>query len=483
MALSSEMRKLKNKWVSNIGWPKRLEWLEISGIHGWAGQRVDFLFPIVAIVGENGAGKSTVIQSAASIYAQPDNRKQLYPSLFFPDTPWEAITQGSIRYSVREGDRSRTDSLRKLARWRGYSKRPVRIVEYIDLSRVQPVGARLGYSRLANPQLKESAERDVWTEDKVRRLSHLLGKKYNSARMAITEMDNKRRIPVVEINGNSISGFHQGAGEITTAELLQYSFHRNSIVLIDEIESSLHPRAQRRLIRELAEQARLLDLQIIITTHSPYVLQELPPEARLQILNEESGKTVIAGVSPEFAMTRMDEEHHPECDLYVEDERAAALLREILVKTDVGLVSRCQIIPYGAASVGYALGQMAANKRFPRPSCVFVDGDQDSRLGCTPLPGDEAPERVVFEGLAALQWRGLHERISRSFSATADACSKSMASDDHHKWIDEAANTLLVPKDTLWHSMAACWAAHCLQNEDGERLANLIKAVLEPDTP
>lgn len=35
MAISAEMRRLQNKWVSGAGWPKRLEWLEIDGGRGW----------------------------------------------------------------------------------------------------------------------------------------------------------------------------------------------------------------------------------------------------------------------------------------------------------------------------------------------------------------------------------------------------------------------------------------------------------------
>ena len=34
----------------------------------------------------------------------------------------------------------------------------------------------------------------------------------------------------------------------------------------------------------------------------------------------------MIGVSPEFALSRMDEVHHPECELYVEDEVAKTLL-------------------------------------------------------------------------------------------------------------------------------------------------------------
>ncbi|PCC84080.1 AAA family ATPase, partial [Pseudomonas aeruginosa] len=60
MALSREARLLQNKWRTGTSWPKRLEWIELTGIRGWSGQRVDFGFPVVALVGENGSGKSTV---------------------------------------------------------------------------------------------------------------------------------------------------------------------------------------------------------------------------------------------------------------------------------------------------------------------------------------------------------------------------------------------------------------------------------------
>lgn len=75
---------------------------------------------------------------------------------------------------------------------------------------------------------------------------------------------------------NEYSGFHQGAGETTITEFLQSDIPKYSLVLIDEIETSLHPRAQRRLIRDLADRCRELDAQVVLTTRSPYVLDELP---------------------------------------------------------------------------------------------------------------------------------------------------------------------------------------------------------------
>ena len=399
MSLSGEMRRLQNRWQTGQAWPQRLEWIEINGIRGWNGQRLDFLFPIVAIVGENGAGKSTVLQGAAAVYKSTP--KDRYASDFFPDTPYEKITGASIRFSYRQGTDTQTKTVRKPTnRWRGNPERPQRRVEYVDLRRIQPVGARVGYARLLKSGVLEGLF-SAFDPARLIRLTNIVGKKYTSAGISVTNAGADKPIPVLEMDGLRYSGFHQGAGEIAAAELLAADYPKYGLVLIDEIETSLHPRAQRRLIRDLAKVAREQELQIILTTHSPYILDELPPEARMYLMDGVEGKTAVTGVSPEFAMTRMDEEQHPECDIFVEDRRAATLVSELLVKADRDLLSRSKIIPFGAASVGMALGQMAHHGRFPRPSVVFLDGDQEAADGCILLPGDEAPERVVFKDLAS----------------------------------------------------------------------------------
>lgn len=245
--------------------------------------------------------------------------------------------------------------------------------------------------------------------------------------------------------------------------------------MIDEIESSLHPRVQRRLVRELAERCYEREFQVIMTTHSPYVLEELPSEARIYILETDQTRQIIPGVSPQFAMTRMDDEAHPECDLYVEDEGARILIGEILAYHAKSLFPRCAIIPYGAASVGLALGQMAANGRFPRPSCVFLDGDNAPAVGCALLPGDDAPERVVFAKLAKENWRHLWTRIGRDISDVIDACSVAMTLSNHHEWVPNAANRLMVGGNNLWQSMCAEWVASDLNKEEAKKVVQPIE--------
>lgn len=480
MAESPEIRRLTAKWNMGTSWPKRLESLQIRGIRGWAGQHFFFRYPIMALTGENGSGKSTVLQCAAAVYeSQPPAYRRGFASDFFPQTPWDHLSEVEIRYTIRQGPNESTGTIRKpTERWLGNPDRPKRPVEYVDLSRIQPVSARVGYMKIASATNEEESF-TPFTDIRLKRLSGIMGRRYDLAKMALTRDDPSRPVPVIVHHGQEFSGFHQGAGEITITELLERDLPQYSLVLIDEIESSLHPRAQRRLIRDLAEICRENELQVILTTHSPYVLEELPLEARAHIIQSSGGtKEIMYGVSPEFAMTKMDDVPHVECDLYVEDRRSATMLMEILVHADPENVQRCQAIPYGAASVGQALGQMVSRNRFPRPSCVFLDGDQDTAVGCLVLPGGDAPERVVFGELQARKWLNVNERIGRSFSQVADACNHAMGLPAHHSWIDYAASRLTLSGDTMWQAMCAEWATKCLPIEVAKEISQPVADAL-----
>lgn len=477
MAINDEVRRLQKKWSGRQGWPKRLNWLEIDNMRGWDKQRIALDFPIVAVIGENGSGKSTVLQAAACAYV--NEQRTYYPTEFFPDTAWDQLRGITIKYGYSEGDRNFEGSLRKpTTRWLGQTERPERTIKYEDLNRIQPVGARVGYARIAKSAHTEQSSK-LFDADKLKRLSFVMGQEYKSARMALSSIDDAREIPVIAEGDFEYSGYHQGSGQITVSELMRGVLPKYGLVLIDEIESSLHPRAQRRLIRDLAEQCRLLECQVILTTHSPYVLDELPLAARLCILRTNKGlktvKQVVGGISPEFAMTKMDDDAHPECDVYVEDDAARIFLEEILARYGEGVIHRCAIVPYGAVNVGLALGTMVAASRFTRPTCVFVDGDSEAGAGCNALPGQDAPEQVVFRGLRAKNWENLWAQVARDESMVHDACTNAMTL-DHHDWVRVAANHMRYGADALWRAMCSEWVRTCLTQAEAQ---NVVRPIMD----
>lgn len=481
MPLSREVRRLERAWQNETAWPKRLDWVEIDNIRGWKGQRIKFPFPIVAISGENGSGKSTIIQACGAAYQKYHSKGSVkqkgtkYASDFFPRTFWDEVTNATVRYGYTQGKEQKDGSIRiPTDRWMGNTDRPLRDVQFLDLSRIVPISGRTGYAKIAkSSHIEASAEQ--FDQDRLDRLSSILGHRYEHAKMALADIDNERKIPVLQRSTSSYSGYHQGQGETTIAELIQADLPKYGLILIDEIESSLHPRAQRRLIRDLATVCRERELQIILTTHSPYVLEELPKEARIQIFEQDGIRQAMIGVSPEFALSSMDDVHHPECEIYVEDEAAKTLLMEILSQRDRDLASRVLITTYGAASVGYQLGQMVDGRRFPRAVGVFLDGDCAEGVGCCLLPGTEAPESVIFEDLSELNWADLWIRLLRDTSVVADACEAGMSLSNHHDWVAESARRLMIGGNVLWHTMCAEWVSRCLKEEDFNRIKKYIE--------
>ena len=198
-------------------------------------------------------------------------------------------------------------------------------------------------------------------------------------------------------------------------------------------------------------------------------------QTKIQIFEQNGIRQIMIGVSPQFAMTKMDEIQHWEGEIYVEDETAEIFLKEILSQKRKDLATGVFISSFGAASVGYQLGHMVEGKKFPRAVGVFLDADCAEGVGCCLLPGDDAPERVVFESLAEMGWGDLWTRLRRDVGDVSDACDASLALINHHDWIGEAAKRLTIGNNILWHLLCAEWVEKCLSDRELLRVTRYIE--------
>jgi predicted ATPase len=79
-----------------------------------------------------------------------------------------------------------------------------------------------------------------------------------------------------------------------------------SLILLDEPETSLHPGAQKRLIAFLLEQIRTKHLQIVISTHSPTIVETLPQNAVKVLEIGDSGRArIVENTHPQVAFNRL----------------------------------------------------------------------------------------------------------------------------------------------------------------------------------
>lgn len=458
-------------------WAQFLQMVQIDGLRGWTGQSVEFNFPVVAIVGENGSGKSTLMKVAASVYDNKVKEKRFYPSAFFVETHWDVIQGVKIDFRVKRGPNVDSYRMTKLTqRWRVPENGPKRDVYLLDIARTLPLDASVGYAKIARSAAAEIESTEI--NDAFReRLSHVLGRNYKKARFATSDVDVKRQVGLLEREWGELSQFHQGAGEDATLDLFRtlQGLPDNSLLLIDEVEASLHPRAQRRLVRFLLWLARTRRVQIILSTHSPFVLQELPQEARILLLPGPQGLSVVYGVSAEFAMSRLDDEVHPEAYVFVEDRDAEVLLREILASSEqtAPLLQRIAINPVGPANVVAVLGNLGKSGKLPYNSIAILDGDHQD-VNCQSLPGTLAPERVIYEGLKEKGWPNLTQRFGVGAGTLYTALEDAMLEPDHHKWNAKVGDQILKSSIGVWEVLANEWCRACLDPDARSQLAQEI---------
>ncbi len=178
----------------------------------------------------------------------------------------------------------------------------------IDPTVMAPDGSGL-HSALANMALNDP---DSWQQlqenlrgiiPTIRRLRHTK-----------TSMSQHAALLFDTIGGDSLPASQVSEGTLLVLGLLA-AFHapdRPNLILLDDLDRGLHPRAQKDLVSLLR---RLLDtnadLQIAATTHSPYLLDCVQPrEVRMTTLGDD-GSTVCASIEKHPRFEKWKDEMAP----------------------------------------------------------------------------------------------------------------------------------------------------------------------------
>jgi len=366
----------------------------VGSIRGLRDCRIEFRYPISAIAGKNGSGKSTLLALAACAFHNEANgwrlpdRKLPYYTLsdFFiqaaEDVPVDGI---SIAYEIFSDawvpDANVPDGVgvgtqyrwkNQGGKWNDYSTRLDRPVAFLGIERVVPHAERSVYRSYRYSF--SSAESAGWEERVREAVSKVLGAQYTEFEV---RSHGKYRLPVVRRNGSRYSGFNMGAGEKALFEVFAALFAApdGSLFLIDEIELGLHEAAQRMYIRQLSEVCFKKKIQIICTTHSPVILESMPPVGRF-LIQAGTSTRIFRAISSAFAAGRLGDTHSGELNVYVEDDAARILLE---VFSGYSLLKRIRVISVGSHSA--VMHQIAAKYiEDPTKNCIAIlDGDQRGR--------------------------------------------------------------------------------------------------------
>lgn len=398
-----------------------LERIKLDGIRGIKDLTVAFQFPVTVLAGPNACGKSTVLFAAACAYKRikGDPLSGRSPSEVFPDVKgydlrgpvrmeftYTASRQSCSMVWSRTRDKwnrsylgrkkgnqpSRATYLRTLANLTS----PSEVRRFLQFSR-----SPLEEQRLP-PEVVALAHRILSCQ--YAQVSVLMGKKVDRDMLHV-------RIKAPE--ETAYTEFHMSAGECAILRLARdLSGLRNALVLIDEVEAGLHPFTQQHLMLELQRLALRNEIQFIIATHSPAVLESVPPEARV-FLERQGGAVTVRPPYRDIMQRALYGRPLDKLLILCEDEIAEALVRGAID----ALARDLDWLPSGVE-----VGRDSGMTEFPAhvrtlallrqlDSTLFVldgdarpmvsrlmdaAGDQRHTLQVLVLPGDVSPEEWIW---------------------------------------------------------------------------------------
>lgn len=303
--MNAVARNLRQVWDQlrgqMTGREEHLEEVLIRNLRGIDGLRVPFRFPVTVLAGPNGGGKSTVLMACACAYADATHGvRALTPATLFPcfrhpqhgvgDRPADATIEFSY---IAGGCRQQMVYHRGGAKWnrsfkgRAGAVQPRRRVFIRTLANLANPSEIRAYLQMGRKPC-DLAEIDAASIAFAQRILSFRYQRLSVITSGVRALLFAQRSDAG--SGCAYSEFHMSAGERSILHLsVELSRLTDALVLIDEVEAGLHPQVQELLMLELQRLALRNRLQVIVTTHSPVVLDTVPAEARVFLERTDGG--------------------------------------------------------------------------------------------------------------------------------------------------------------------------------------------------
>lgn len=363
--------------------PQKLKKIRFSKLKNLENLEVSFESNhITGIFGTNGSGKSTVLHAIACLYQPVANstRKNFkFPHFFIPTTIdlWNG-SQFTIEYEMINGATMVSDTKeykKNRDRWSPrYQTRPRREVFYIGIDSCVPdMEIESRTSRI--PLIREAYDDAVLAEKIKEKLSFIMHRNYGD----FINYWNERKSYKGLIYGTvQYPSLYMGAGEQRIIKFLEtvYSVPDYSLILIDELDLTLHTEALLRLMRVLNDECQAKNMQIVFTSHREELLDCNFINIR-HLVNDTNGKTTICleRTTPD-CIKRLTGTCPKPLEIMVEDNLAEALVRKILRIHN--LEQSCKVSQFGSKENSYLVGAgLLLRGETLDNTLIVLDGDVD----------------------------------------------------------------------------------------------------------
>ena len=312
--------------------------LDVSLVRCHTRTVVDIVSPITAISGLNGCGKSTLLQLVASAYDsdQTFSITNFIKRTRFDDPP---VGEGSFATFVMQQENNSTKTVNLIyntlkQRWDGYRSRPSRKVFFAGVGFFVPRSESQDFVFRHADTVTVTAESEI-ADSSRNWAAKILSSRYDKiVASSVTKGRSHDTILQVHRSGIKYSEAQMGCGEARIHYLLQRldQLPPKSLILLEEPENCLHPRAQYAWGTYLMELVESRGHQVFISTHGEMLMRSLPQDSLIYLHKAPppAGITAIPGLTAMQARSLLSEGYEKALTVFVEDEAAELVLTELL---------------------------------------------------------------------------------------------------------------------------------------------------------
>lgn len=307
-----------------------------------------------------------------------------------------------------------------------HDRLPAKPVLYLGLARLIPWGEYQDDSALKNSPFKLSKDVQSELSDLYAQITGIHANSFQAQNLRDIKKRQEFRTEVDGVDSNTVSSGEENVLILLTALLSLKHYYESldegsrsesvcSLLLVDELDATLHPSFQYALLRLLIDYSRKFHIQIVFTTHSVFLLRQMFKE-KLNVIYLYDGAGVVSKMdNPDIEKIEMYLTNKSRADLFsekkipvfTEDEEARCLIRL--------LISHLSNIAFGFNHLNSHIHLIDGNlggdvitslfndvqlRQSAIASFAILDGDKSSNLSnnIIALPGNGlSPEWLVFD--------------------------------------------------------------------------------------
>lgn len=310
---------------------------------------------VTGIFGVNGCGKSTILHAIACFYkASLPHAETNYFTRFFKRVDgarW--VGSKMVAYMTINNHEKHIEYKKAADRWTPrIDQRPVRDTFYIGIDSCVPAIeqetiTRTSYQMTPDPNAIANLDQILQSA------ANVLGRQYDD--YIKTSCGSRRYKRVRTQGGVPYTSLSMGAGEQRLFTILErlYNLPAYSIMLVDELDLTLHTTALNRLVDIMAELAQRRHIQIIFTSHREELTKRADINVRHIWTPTNAGQTFCLDHTTPDCLFRLSGQMNRPLEIYVEDDLATAIIREEL--RDSGMMDYVTIHQFGDAANAFVV--------------------------------------------------------------------------------------------------------------------------------